>query len=68
MQQFRIKTRETGPTNIRLDELRENDLLVSLGGEGSSRTLAKLYLDAQTSSKKLAFNQQTGAFVIFNCR
>ena len=48
LQQFRIKTRETGPTNIRLDELRENDLLVSLGGEGSSRTLAKLYLDAQT--------------------
>ena len=62
LQQFRIKTRETGPTNIRLDELREDELLVTLGGEGSSRTLAKLYLDAQTSSKKLAFNQQTGAF------
>ena len=62
LQQFKIQTREVGQTNIRLDELRENDLIVELGGDGATRTLARLYLDSGNATKRLSFAQQTGVF------
>ena len=62
LQQFKIQTRDVGQTNIRLDELRENDLIVELGGDGATRTLAKLYLDSGNAAKRLSFAQQTGTF------
>jgi len=63
LQQFRIPTRTQGSTfNPRMDELLERDLVLELGDEGASRDFARLYLESGRADRKLAFNQQTGAY------
>jgi len=62
LQQFRIKTREVGYQNIELDKLKEDTLVVELGGAGGSQNLATAYLSLKRADQKLKFAEDTGVY------
>ena len=51
LNQFKYKPRDTGFTNLTLDELNKIRLLDDLGGEEQTRNLAKLYLQGNVNQK-----------------
>tara|TARA_X000001382_G_scaffold21462_2_gene13052 strand:- start:656 stop:3451 length:2796 start_codon:yes stop_codon:yes gene_type:complete len=61
LQQFSIPTRTKKFSNVRLDELNKQELLVELGGEDNIRMMAKMYLKTQDTKSRLQFTEQAGS-------
>jgi len=60
LQQFRIKSRDRGPTGVNLEKVLQDELIVELGDTGAIKDFATLYLNSGKAHKRLAFNQATG--------
>ena len=56
LQQFNIPTRSKAYTNVDLDELNKQSLLIELGGPGNVKDIARLYLSTGSDVKKAKFN------------
>ena len=61
LNQFRIPTRSKKFTNVDLDKLNQEALLVEMGGVDDIRGVAHLYLNAGTNQAKLKLAQDAGA-------
>lgn len=61
LQQFSIPTRTKKFTNVNLDELNRQELLIELGGEENIRTMATMYLKTQDTASRLKFTEQAGS-------
>ena len=61
LQQFRIPTRTKNYSNVALDDLNRNELLVELGGAGEIEGIAKAYLKLGTKKAQMEFTQGAGS-------
>ena len=61
LQQFTIPTRTKKFSNVRIDELNKQELLVELGGEDNIRMMAKMYLKTQDTKSRLQCTEQAGS-------
>ena len=57
LQQFNIPTRSKAYTNVDLDELNKQSLLIELGGPGNIKDIARLYINTGDTVKKAKFTQ-----------
>ena len=66
LQQFQIPTRTKKFTNVNLDELNKQELLIELGGEEQIRGMAKLYLKSGTKAERTNLVQGIGTVTKFS--
>ena len=61
LQQFRIPTRTKNYSNVALDDLNKNELLLELGGADEITGIATAYLKLGTKKAQMEFTQGAGA-------
>ena len=61
LQQFRIPTRTKNYSNVALDDLNKNELLIELGGADEITGIATAYLKLGTKKAQMEFTQGAGA-------